>query len=63
MVKVNGQRMTCVDVAVPRHLGLTWQEEKQQQVCVARECAWTGTWGSREARGGAWQRVERVLVR
>ena len=28
MVKVNGQRMTCVDVAVWRHLGLTWQEER-----------------------------------
>ena len=46
MVKVNGQsqQLTCADVAVWRHLGLTWQEEKQQQVCVARECAWTGAW-------------------
>ena len=36
-VKVNGQLMTCADVAVCRHLGLTWQEEKQQQAHVARE--------------------------
>ena len=31
MVKVNGQRMMCVDVAVWRHLGLTWQEEKRSR--------------------------------
>ena len=32
-VRVNGQRMTCVDVAVWRHLGLTWQEAKLSR-CV-----------------------------
>ena len=26
-----------------------WQEEKQQQARVARECAWTGACGAREA--------------
>ena len=56
-VRVNGQRMTCAGVAVWRHLGLTWQEEKQQQACVAREWAWTGTWGAREACGRYWRRV------
>ena len=30
-VRVNGQRITCVDVAVWRHLGLTWQEEKRSR--------------------------------
>ena len=73
IVKVNGQRMTCADVAVWRHLGLTWQEEKQQQARVARvahECAWAGAWGAWQvpaARGarareaetsaGVWRRV------
>ena len=47
-VRVNGQWLTCADVAVWRHLGLTWQEEKQQLARVARvarECAWTGACG------------------
>ena len=69
-VRVNSQRMTCADVAVWHHLGLTWQEEKQQQVRVAHEWEWTGAWGARQvvtARGarareaetsaGAWRRV------
>ena len=50
--------MTCVDVAVRRHLGLTWQEEKQQQARVARECAWTGTCGARKARGARAREAE-----
>ena len=29
--RVNGQRITCADVAVWRHLGLTWQEEKRSR--------------------------------
>ena len=65
-VRVNGQLMTCADVAVWRHLGLTWQEEKQQQARVAREWEWTGAWGHvRRVAGtdGAWRCVERVLVR
>ena len=38
MVKVNGQsQRSTADVAMWRHLGLTWQEEKQQQARVARE--------------------------
>ena len=56
-LRVNGQRLTCADVAVWRHLGLTWQEEKQQQARVAHECAWAGAWGAWQvpaARGGAW---------
>ena len=56
-VKVNSQRLTCADVAVWRHLGLTWQEEKQQQARVARECAWTGACGAREAHDRYRQRV------
>ena len=56
-IRVNCQRMTCADVAVWRHLGLTWQEEKQQQARVAREWEWTGAWGAREARGRYWRRV------
>ena len=56
-VKVNGQLLTCADVAVWRHLGLTWQGEKQQQARVVRECAWTGACGRvRRVAGtsGAW---------
>ena len=50
MVKVNGQRMTCADVAVRRHLGLTWQDAKcSRRVCEHR----TGVWGV----WGAWRRV------
>ena len=53
----------CADVAVWRHLGMTWQEEKQYQACVAREWAWTGAWGAREARGRYRRRVEARLAR
>ena len=49
-VRVNGQRMTCADVAVWRHLGLTWQAEK----CFRR----VGRVRSMADTGGAWQRVE-----
>ena len=44
---VNGQRMTCADVA----------GREAQQARVVREWAWTGTWGAWQvptARGGAW---------
>ena len=63
-VRVNGQLLMCADMAVWRHLGLTWQEEKQQQARVAHvahECTWTGTWGRvRRVVGtdGVWRRVE-----
>ena len=56
-LRVNGQRLTCVDVAVWRHLGLTWQEEKQQQARVARECAWLARVGHVAGTSGAWRRV------
>ena len=59
-VKVNGQRMTCADVAVWRHLGLTWQEESSSRRVwhvsergLARGGAW-GAWQVPTARGGAW---------
>ena len=69
-VKVNGQWMTCADVAVWRHLGLTWQDAKRsRRVGRVGECgtgAW-GTWWILTARGacaheaetsvGAWRRV------
>ena len=50
MVKVNGQRMTCADVA----------RREQQLARVARERAWTGVWGRvRRVAGtnGAWRHV------
>ena len=54
-VNVNSQSQRSTDdvydVAVWHHLGLTWQEEKQQQVRVAHECAWAGACGAREKRG------------
>ena len=60
---VNGQSQrseSTADVAVWRHLGLTWQEEKQQQAC---ECAWTSACGAREARGRYQRRVAARGVR
>ena len=58
-VKVNGQRMTCADVAVWRHLGLMWLEEKRSKhVWRVNEHGL-----AREARGKYRRRVEHVLVR
>ena len=54
MVKVNGQLLTCADVVVWRHLGLTWQEGTQQQARVACEWEWSGACQVLTARGGAW---------
>ena len=65
-VRVNSQRLTCADVAVWHHLGLTWQKEKQQQCvwCVsARGLAHVGGVRHMADTSGAWQRVEHVLVR
>ena len=42
-VRVNDQRMTCADVAVWRHLGLTWQEAKGSRRVSERG---TGAWGA-----------------
>ena len=53
MVKVNGQWMTCVDMALWRHLGLTWQDAKRNR--RVGECG-TGAWGAWRiltVRGGA----------
>ena len=41
--RVNDQRMTCADVAVWRHLGLTWQEAKGSRRVSERG---TGAWGA-----------------
>ena len=70
MVKVNGQRLTCVDVAVWHHLGLTWREEKRSRRvwCVSERGLARGryrwhvaTRGARarevETSAGAWRRV------
>ena len=73
IVRVNGQRLTCADVAVWRHLGLAWQEEKRSR-CVwrvsERGLVHVGAWGAWQvptARGahareaetlaGAWRHV------
>ena len=62
-VRVNSQWMTCADVAVWRHLGLTWQDAKRsRRVERVRRVGerGTGTWGSwwiLTARGDAWRRV------
>ena len=65
-VRVNCQRMTCADVAVWRHLGLTWQEEKRSRRvwCVWRvsECG-LARGGRVAGTDGAWQCMERVFVR
>ena len=50
-VRVNGQLLTCADVAVWCHLGLTWQAETQQQ---AREWEWFGAWGRVTGTDGEW---------
>ena len=43
---INGQRMTCADVAVWHHLGLTWQDVKHSR-CVERVGErGTGAWGA-----------------
>ena len=72
-VRVNSQRMTCADVAVWCHIGLTWQDEKRSRRVwrvsergLARGGAW-GVWQVPTARGvraceaetsaGAWGRV------
>ena len=34
-----------------------------REAAAARECAWTGVCGAREARGRYQRRVERMLVR
>ena len=61
-VRVNGQRMTCANVAVWRHLGLTWQAAKRSRRvgCVWRVrsvgLARRGAWRARQilaARGSA----------
>ena len=70
MVKVNDQRMTCADVAVWRHLGLTWQDTKHNRRVERVGEHGTGTWGAWQilaARGvrareagtsaGAWRRL------
>ena len=53
MVNGHGQRMTCADVAVWRHLGLTWQAEKH-----SRHIGRVRSVGAREERGGYWRCVE-----
>ena len=59
-VRVNGQRMMCADMAVWRHLGLTWQEESNsRRVWHVSESglAHGGTWGAWQVLavcGGAW---------
>ena len=54
--RVNGQRMTCADVAMWRHLGLTWQEAKGSRRVGRVNERGTGAWGAWEiptACGGA----------
>ena len=53
-VRVNGQWLTCADVAVWRHLGLTWQEEKQQQRVSVRGLACVGRVRRVADTSGAW---------
>ena len=73
IVKVNDQRMTCADVAVWRHLGLTWLEKKRSKHVwrvnergLAREACGkyrrhVAACGARaheaETSAGAWRRV------
>ena len=66
-VRVNGQQMTCVDVAVWRHLGLTWQNAKHSRLVERVWARGTSAWGAwpilaaraREAgtSAGMWRRV------
>ena len=59
LVKVNGQRSTD-DVAVWRHLGLTWQDVKHSRRVERVGERGTGAWGVWQilaARGDAWWRM------
>ena len=51
--RVNDQRMTCADVAVWRHLGLTWQEAKRSRRVGRVSEHGTSAWQILTARGGA----------
>ena len=65
-VRVNNQRMTCADVAVWRHLGLTWQEEKRsRRVWRVSESVLARRGRVRRVAGtdGVWWRVERMEAR
>ena len=52
-VRVNGQQMMCADVAVWRHLGLTWQEAKRSRRVGRVSERGTSAWQILTARGGA----------
>ena len=66
-VKVNGQRLTCADVAVWRHLRAYVAVREAKQARGAHGRAWGlargSTWETLTVRGSAWLRMERVLVR